>query len=325
MSIGGATYDLFVQVPHEVIRRKDGEAVFALPLGQKVRVENLQESCGGGASNTAVGLQLLGCAARFEGVIGSDQWGEKLLENFTNEGVDARCATVVEGEVTSFSIVLTGTGGERIILYEPGTNAHLHKANFDIDEVAKMDWVYLNHIQEGACVLQDDIVDVLAHEHPRLTWNPGGCQIDSGIRKKANLRLLKYTDLLLLNKEESLAFTESKTTEEAMRKLLACGVHSLCITDGGRGVLGTDGKTLYHCPCLPVPVVEVTGAGDAFGTGITWALLTGKDFPTALKAGTINAASVVSSVGAEHGLLTEKEMLARLASENLEVQMVGQV
>lgn len=323
MSIGGATYDLFVRVPHDVIQRENDKASFALPLGGKIRIEDLQETCGGGASNTAVGLRRLGCTAHFEGVIGSDQWGQKLLENFEREGVDASLATIVEGEVTSFSIVLTGKGGERVILYEPGTNAHLHKANFDIDEVKKMDWVYLNHIQEGSCVLQDDIVEVLAHDHPRLTWNPGGCQIDAGISDEQNKRLLRYTDLLLLNREEALAFAAAVTVEEVMRKLITCGVHALCITDGSHGVIGTDGQSIFQCPCLPVNVVEVTGAGDAFGTGMTWALLTGKDFPTALKAGTINAASVVTEIGAERGLLTETAMLSQLETKTLTVQSLG--
>jgi sugar/nucleoside kinase (ribokinase family) len=183
-----------------------------------------------------------------------------------------------------------------------------------------MDWVYLNHILEGAEEIQKDLVDLLAHEKPRLTWNPGGRQIHAGIAAESSARLLASTDLLLLNHEEALTFTRQESVEAAFRILLAHGVKRICVTDGKRGVTATDGKRLYRCPCdSSISVVDTTGAGDAFGTGMTWALLTGKDFPTALRAGTLNAASVIGAIGAQRGLLTETLMAERLRRTDLAV------
>src|SRR3989344_315158 len=104
LSIGGATYDLFVRLPAQVLREHESSEAFALPLGAKIRVEDLLETCGGGANNTAVGFARLGCSATFEGGVGWDQWGEQLTANMKKEGVDVQYATVVEGEVSSFSI-----------------------------------------------------------------------------------------------------------------------------------------------------------------------------------------------------------------------------
>jgi len=323
MSIGGATYDLFVRVNHEVVQTHEGNQAFTLPLGEKVRVQEVVETCGGGASNTAVGLARLGCAASFEGVISSDQWGEKLLANFRKEGVDTQDVTVVEGEVSSFSIILSASGGERVILYEPGTNAHLHKANFDRETALHTDWIYLNHIQEGSSMIQDDIVEILAGDpSPNFTWNPGGYQVDAGIESPVNLRLLKATDFLLLNREEALRFARADSVEKAMNTLRQSGVKAIVITDGKNGAIGTDGTHRYRCPVAALgPIVDTTGAGDAFGTGMTWALLTGKDFPTALKAGTINAASVAGAIGAEKGLLTETQMKELLDRTDLAIEV----
>lgn len=323
MSIGGATYDLFVRVNHEVVRTHEEQLAFTLPLGAKVRVDEVVETCGGGAANTAVGLARLGCNACFEGVMGTDQWGQRLLENMRNEGVDARDAAVVDGEVSSFSIILSASSGERVILYEPGTNAHLHKSNFDRETAMHMDWVYLNHIQEGSAMIQDDIVEILSGEKsPRFTWNPGGYQIDVGIESPVNLRLLSSTDFLLLNLEEALRFARASSIDEAMTILLKTGVSSVVITDGKNGAFATDGSNRYHCPVDPESnVVDTTGAGDAFGTGMTWALLMGMDFSTALKAGTMNAASVVGAIGAEKGLLTDIQMKERLSRTTLTIEV----
>ncbi len=321
ISIGGATYDLFVQTNSEVVQTIHDKKVFNLPLGEKLRVKNVIETCGGGASNTSVGLSRLGCNAKLCGVIGDDQWGEKLVENLKNEGVDTQCITIVEGEISSFSIILSASSGERTILYEPGTNEHLHDANFHRETLKDMDWVYLNHIQEHSCVIQDDIIDILTSDDSiHLTWNPGGCQIDIGIEEKHNSQLLSQTNLLLLNKEEALCFSKKESIEDAIRTFLDIGVKIVCITNGSHGTTASDGKNLYHCPIIAgTEIVDTTGAGDAFGTGVTWALIEGNDLPTALRAGTINASSVVGAIGAQAGLLTDIKMKERLKEIQLDV------
>ncbi len=323
LSIGGATYDLFVRTGPGMIAEDSGKKILALPLGAKVRVEQVIETCGGGASNTAVGLSRLGCTAHFCGILGSDQWGQRLLENFRKEGVDARCTTVVERETSSFSIILSAGSGERVILYDPGTNAHLHDANFDREHAATMDWLYLNHIHERSCVIEDDIVGIL-EKNPSigLTWNPGGPQLTAGMRDETAQALLRQTDLLLCNKEEALLFTGKKTLDAAMDALLEHGVRIACISDGKRGSVGAEGKRRVRCPVLDTAVVETTGAGDAFGTGATWALLQGLDLPMLLRAGTINAASVIGAIGAQAGLLTDIDMHNRLKDVRLDVEEI---
>ncbi|ALM10098.1 MAG: carbohydrate kinase PfkB [Candidatus Peribacter riflensis] len=320
MSIGGATYDLFVRLKRDALCEMNQQPMFALPLGEKIHVDEVIETCGGGASNTSVGLARLGCDALFEGVIGSDLWGQRLIANLQKEGVNTSHALIVENEVSSFSIILSASGGERVILYTPGANAHLHKSNFDREIAQQMNWVYLNHIQESAHDIQEDIVEILAQEHLHLTWNPGGRQVAAGIDAPMNKRLLPFADLLLLNFEEALDFTHTSTLEHALVALLASGAKRICVTDGRRGVTATDGERRYQCPCDDsAPVVDTTGAGDAFGTGVTWALLKGLPFPTALKAGTLNAAGVVGAMGAQQGLLTEETMQEYLRSTPLTV------
>jgi ribokinase len=322
MSIGGATYDLFVRLSNETVESCCGDNAFTLALGEKIRTQDVIETCGGGACNTAVGLARLGCQAGFCGVVGDDQWGEKLLENFTKEHVDSACTTIVEGEVSSFSIILSASSGERVILYDPGTNDHLHDVTFDREQVGKVDWVYFNHIQESSCVIEDDMINILAKDGgPRLTWNPGGCQIDVGIEAPNNCTLLTHTDMLQLNKGEALKFSKTETVEDALRILLEKGVKNVCITDGGNGTTASDGVHLYHCPVMAESeIVDTTGAGDAFGTGATWALLEGMSLPEALQAGTINATSVVGKIGAQAGLLTHTEMQQQLQNTKLVVE-----
>lgn len=81
---------------------------------------------------------------------------------------------------------------------------------------------------------------------------------------------------------------------------------------------------IFHCPTQAnAKVVEVTGAGDAFGTGVTWALATGKTLSESLIAGTLNATSVVGSIGAQAGLLTQREMEDQLRTNTLSTRRLS--
>lgn len=174
-------------------------------------------------------------------------------------------------------------------------------------------------------MIEDDIIRAIVDSsHVHLTWNPGGCQIDAGINAPDKKALLAVTDLLLLNKEEALRFTQSETVEHALNILSKMGAKHICITDGKHGTLATDGVKTYRCPVLhDVTVIDTTGAGDAFGTGATWALSAGESLPTALQAGTLNAASVVGAIGAQAGLLTEHQMRDRLNRHPLSVSEIS--
>ncbi len=322
LSIGGATYDLFLTM-HEAL--KESESI-RLEIGGKLQVKNVIECCGGGASNTSVGLSRLGLSASFCGIVGSDQWGEKLLKNLQKEGVNTASATVVEHETSSFSIILSLQNGERTILYAPGVNEHLHDTTFDRAAILETDAVYLNHLCETSCMIQDDIVDALTRKGKRsmLAWNPGGSQIGAGMKQHDASTLLKATDLLLLNKEEALLFSKSKTIDEALKKLIAAGAKNVCITDGKNGTIASDGTNIYRCPILKnVTVVDTTGAGDAFGTAAFWSLLQGESLQKALVSGTLNAASVVGAIGAQAGLLTETSIREQIALNLLDVEIIS--
>lgn len=310
LSIGGATIDLFLRVPEEHCTET---SAFLLPLGEKIEVKQIREACGGGAANTAVGLARLGCRAAFCGMLGSDLWGQFLHGELHKEGVHTESATIVDGETSSFSIVLSRANGERTILSETGTNRHFHRATFDQECVRSADWVYLNHIQSESCTLETDLVDIFtAKGSPPYTWNPGGCQIDVGLTAKENRALVEHATLLLLNQEEALRFTQRTDVLSALSILQKTGAKNICITNGSAGTIATEGKHLYTCPSITVNVTDTTGAGDAFGTGVTWALLQGKGLPDALRAGTLNAASVLQEMGAQRGLLTENAMIQKL-------------
>ena len=64
-----------------------------------------------------------------------------------------------------------------------------------------------------------------------------------------------------------------------------------------------------------MPVVETTGAGDAFASGFLAALFYDKDLNTALDWGLKNSASVIGKIGGVEGLLT-RDVIASEAKQS---------
>lgn len=320
-SIGGAAFDVFIKAPHSVAS-KDGEDFIQYPLGGKIKVESVIQSCGGGATNTSVGFSRLGLSARFCGVIGDDEWGQGIQEALKKEGVDTSTAIIVEDEVSSFSIILVDPdSGKRTILYSPNVNAHLCDPVLPKELLTKSPWIFLNHLTDVSCVILDDVCEIVCNPEVKLAWNPGGSQVREGFDAPVVKDLLADTDILFLNSEEAKKFTRSKTIEDALKIGTQNGAKIMCVTDGARGAYLSDGKTVYSCTQVPlVEVVDTTGAGDAFATGVTWAIINGMPLQDALKAGMISSASVISKIGTQAGLLTEGEMREKLSSINLQIK-----
>lgn len=326
-SIGGATFDVFITVKNSETLTKTYQDTpsFILPIGAKIPVQTLHERYGGGAANTAVSFSRLGCTAHFMGVLADDQWGQSMLQNFTKEGVHIDASTIVQEEVSSFSIVLQASTKDRTIIYTPGSNVHLHDALFDTTILHTADLIFLNHVQQHAQVIENDLCNCILKNNTFLAWNPGGFHIAQGVHATNIQALLAVTSLLQLNKEEACAFTKTSTITDAIDVLQSLKARYVCVTDGVHGTYGLDNQasTTYFCNVQTANALDSTGAGDAFGSACAWALLSGLSLPEALQAGSINAASVVEHIGAQPGLLTDIELRQRLAHNAPSVTLVS--
>jgi ribokinase len=100
------------------------------------------------------------------------------------------------------------------------------------------------------------------------------------------------------------------------------GPRYIVVTDGREGAfLGTPDAILY-CPVGETKVAGTAGAGDAFNATFTAFVALGRSAEEALRAATLNSASVVNHVDTQSGLLSIGEIDRRLAEtkETLKVR-----
>ena len=95
--------------------------VEALVPGRLVTVGKPDIHTGGSVGNTGLAMKLLGADVSLMGKVGDDDFGKLVLSQLREYGAGTGMA-VVPGEVTSYSVVVSVPGVDRIILHDTGAN-----------------------------------------------------------------------------------------------------------------------------------------------------------------------------------------------------------
>jgi ribokinase len=334
-SIGGATFDIFIKAHDQAIlnlRTPDSRQEWlCLEYGGKVKIDEVHETFGGGATNTSVAFSRMGFEAHFIGMVGTE-YGDKVLENLKRENVHAEHASRTKKDKTAFSTILNTFEGDRTVLAYAGANQYFSARDLPLKALESADWIFLNHLTEKNSQVPWELLKILKkHPHIKLAWNPGQEQCQQGIQKWKPL--LDRTEILFLNKEEAVCFARTPFQPAGIKHenpkfhchiphshlppyadnmgdvlcaFLRTGVKTVVITDGKNGSQACDRKNAYFCPVVTHKIVDTLGAGDAFASGFSSARVLGLPLKDALQYGTLNANSVISFFGAQHGLLTRK-------------------
>ena len=135
-------------------------------------------------------------------------------------------------------------------------------------------------------------------------WFSVSCLIESTIKN--------YCDA---QEAQEILATDEKDIPTLLRGMKELGPKIPVITDGPNGAFALEGDTAWYMPMYPDPKEPVsrTGAGYAFSSTFTSAIILGCDVPTALSWGPINSMSVVQYIGAQNGLLTKEQIEKYLA------------
>lgn len=306
ITIGDVVIDTSVRLQDAKVEVLDGQRMLSVRFGDKVVVECPASRIGGNAANSAVGGARLKMKTAIYTNVGDDHNSSLILKQFKEEKVDPRYVVVSKKYPTNHNIILEFKDDRTILIYH-------QPWEYNLPELESSKWLYFTSLSPSfpESDIVNQVVQYLERTGAKLTFNPGTFQIKHGVRKYP--RLLSLTELFILNKEEAKLVLGHKESEKIPpKKLLQAiadlGPKNVIITDGLAGSYGFDGEKFYQLPIFPSTIVQRTGAGDAFATGVTAALFYGKTLDEAMKWGTANGAAVVESLGPEEGLLNYNQM-----------------
>ncbi len=311
ISIGEAGLDSFLNLAEEdasVMCSIDKKNCWlCLSYAEKIPVKDFHETLGHNACNNAVGSSRLGLKTALYCIVGGDDTGDKILKRLKDEKVSCEYVQIQKKSKSTYSVVLNYKTERTILLcHSPHT--------YNLPALARAQWIYVTSMRKGFEKVHGKIVQYMKDGGVKLAFNPGPQQLLAG--RKILEPILKVCSLLILNKEEAENVlgdhSKMKTMHELLHGLYELGPSTVVITDSSRGAYGFDGHEIYFSKPLPSKVLEVTGAGDSFSTGLLAAFSYGKSLSEALLWGAANAASVIEHIGPQAGLLKKDALLKRI-------------
>lgn len=306
LAIGDCSIDLYMKVDtHDVTT--DGSASepkICFYHGSKVQVDAFRSSIAGNACHVSVGCKLLGLSVATYTELGDDSNADLFITDFKKYGIDTSYCIKNPNSPTNVHAVIVYGEDRTIFTYH-------ERRKYKLYDWPKPKWIFYSSLAKGFEHFQGELVDYLK-KNPDIAvaFNPGTLQIKSGLSVLKDI--LEVTDVLFVNKEESelLLGQEFESYEKTQRALAKLGPKLSVITDGKNGSTAFDGKEFTHVGILGdgSGVVDKTGAGDAYTSGVIAGLFHGKSLRTAMTWGMINSASVVKVIGGVHGLKALKEI-----------------
>ncbi len=289
-------------------------------LGSLQFVSGLDVHSGGCALNTGMALHALGWDVRVEGQVGNDILGDYLVRVLEEREMATSGVRRVSAG-TAGSVALVTSGGERTFLHYIGANRN--------DRSGLSAWQQLpraRHLHVGGAFLLpgldgEPMAELLQTAHRMgMTTSVDTAYDFSGQWMDLVRPVLPHADYFLPSYLEAKALTGESDPEQQAHRLLEAGVKTVGIKLGEHGALiatqqaTPEGAGAWSVGPLKVPVVDTTGAGDAWVAGFLDGVLRGWPLPAAALWGNAQGAACVQTTGASTGVLGRDALLALLSA-----------
>ncbi len=296
ITIGGMNCDLFI-LGKKSEKKHNNHLDLCFHEGQKVLVDNIHLTTGGGALNSAIAFSRLGLSTASISCLGKDENAQTILKDLKKENIEFLGKQ--KTGITGCSIILTGKQDRTILVYK-GMNDYLDIKDIQLSKINSL-WLYCSTLHGKSFETGKKLVSYAKSKGIKVAANLSQYTASLGINRLSSF--LKNLDLLILNREEAELLSQKKDLSQISKTILSYLQGILIITDGANNVHAFNNtKHIIHIIKNQHPK-NATGAGDAFASGVIYALIKNKDLKTALIFGTKEANSVLQKTGAHTGLL----------------------
>ena len=230
---------------------------------------------GGAPANVAVAASRLGSEAAFVGSVGDDLFGDFILRALESEGVETGGVSRQSAPTrTSLAFVEIGPDGDREFTFyrsSPAADELLSEDDVTEDLIAGASYVNF-----GSIPLIREPSRSATHRIARLA-REGGVPVAFDVNLREHLwegreaareavdPLLDLSTIVKLGDDELEPLLGTADADEAARMLLDRGVQLVLVSKGPEGAFYATREFRGEVPTFDVgPVVDATGAGDAF-------------------------------------------------------------
>jgi len=303
--VGNATLDLIFQ-GQIFSERKQGDRL-SLAYGGKYVVDKMFHSFGGGGANASVSLARQGLDVTLLARIATDHFGSLILKNLQENQVKTDWIQLDLADTAMSAILLDNDGQRTIINYRSDSDNLRYDQNLT-SQLEQFGWLALFSLprwpkQEKLKLLQNakekglKIFLSLHGDEYRKGWDwvkdyLGFCDIlDLNIYEMASLMGKKEADL--------------NPQKENYAKII--NVPLIIVTHDKQGSYFYSPSDKFWQDPLDAKRIDTTGAGDAFASGFLGKYIKTADPKIAMDFAAHNAKAEIEVMGAQAGLLVDKD------------------
>lgn len=256
---------------------------------------------GGSAANTMVGVAAFGGRAAYIGKVRDDDLGEVFRRDLRAAGVAFDVPGATDGESTARCLIQVTADAQRTLNTFLGVSAHLGPDSVDADLVASAAHLYCegylwDRDEAKAAIRYAMDAAHLARRTVSLTLSDSFC-VERHRAEWLDL-LTDRVDVVFGNAHELCSLYGVETLDRAA-DAASEQVDLVFVTLGARGSLVVAGSDRIRVEADELhAVVDTTGAGDLYASGVLYGLSQGASLAEAARLGSIAAAEIISHMGA---------------------------
>jgi 2-dehydro-3-deoxygluconokinase len=279
---------------------------------------------GGDTSNAAIAAARAGARVAYLSHLGTDRWGDRLMDLWQRENVDTTAVVRDAQAPTGMYFVSHDAQGHHFSYARAGSAASRMQVQ-DVaqhwgEAIAQSQWLHLSGISLAISASACDAA-FAAMRHARTA----GTQValDSNLRlslwpldrAQACMRhAVSLCDLFLPSMEDMTALTGLTQAQDIIGWSHAQGAAQVVLKLGADGALASDGHQQRLVPGHAVQAVDATGAGDCFAGNLLARLSCGQSLWDATAYANVAASLSVQGYGAVAPLPQREAVLKVLSS-----------
>ncbi|MGA3162338.1 MAG: ribokinase [Terracidiphilus sp.] len=275
--------------------------------GETLMGQSFKLGPGGKGSNQAVAAARAGGRVSFISKLGQDPFGEMARNLYKTEGIDTQFLFTTASATGAAAIIIDAEKGENAIIVVPG--ACFEVTAEEVDQASTLiadSSVFVAQLELSLAVVEHGLALAHALGVPTILNPAPAAPLPESIYQSI--------DYITPNETEAAALTGVPVAtvadaEKAADAFLARGVPNAIITLGAQGAFVKNARVKAHVPAVNAgPVVETTGAGDAFNGGFAVALSEGMDLVEAARFGCAAAGISITRPGTAPSMPSRAEI-----------------
>jgi sugar/nucleoside kinase (ribokinase family) len=297
-----------------------GPLVALPPEGALQVLDDMPVKAGGCAANVAIDLAKQGIAVDVVGCLGQDGAAGVLLKSLAAHDIGCSRVLRLDGWRTSKTVILLIEGQDRRYLHVVGANRAFTVGHISREWISQLKVFYLGGLFALPGIDLDELASLLEFCRTAKVVTVVDVVAPQDLRGMAQLKpLLPLIDVFVPNEDEARAFTGLTDPFDQLRTFHSAGANTVIITRGGLGSVATrEGKT-WSCGTYQMDVVDPSGSGDAFTSGVIQSILMGWDLPQTLRYASAIGASATRAPGTTDSVFSAAEAEAFLTQHPLTV------